>query len=382
MLTSSIAKGLVIESVIIYKVIYITITLFSILIAYIARKVTFRRLSQKQAQALWMLVVSLLVAVFAAIRPLDIPDTKAYQAIFDKLYKPSAYISTFYRIGKRLYNMEMGFIFLFSILKEISQSFRFSLFCIAFINGLIFLWASVGIANLTLKQINFAESMALFFSFFAYHYCCIALRAGMSLSLGMLAVYLVLKRKSVLSLIVLCGAMLFHSMALLFLPYIGFTLIDRGKTGFPWTVLLCCSIVCICVLFFNLGTVIIKFFTNLFLYILTKANISGFSSYLLQDIGDQSGKRIWLAAIASIAVLFSVCRKGDVDRNMIIMVLIGMFITSFLYPITAISRASDYCYAFLLPIIASCRIEKLPTFGKAFMGYAIFPIFFLLQMTI
>ena len=67
---------------------------------------------------------------------------------------------------------------------------------------------------------------------------------------------------------------------------------------------------------------------------------------------------------------------------MILMVLLGLFITSFLYPVTAISRASDYCFAFLLPIIASCRIEKLSSFGKIFMGYAIFPIFFALQMTI
>ena len=382
MLIETTARGFVIESVSTFQIIYIALTLISILIAYEGRKLTFRRLTEKQARTLWIVVVSLLFAVFAAIRPMGIPDTGAYLDVYDKLDRPVSYVGVFFKVGKRIYNMEVGFIFFLSILKWVFHSFRFSLFCIAWINALVFLCASAGIADLTVEKINFAKLMAMFFSFFAYHYCCIALRAGMSFSFGMLAVYLVMKRKYAWSLVIFYMAMLFQTMAILFLPFLGLSLITRRRTGFPPSVLFYCSFVCLCVLIFNLGTVIIDFFTKIALQILVKANIQGFSSYLKTEIGDETGKRIWLTALASVACMFSVCRKGDVDRNMILMVLLGLFITSFLYPITAISRASDYCYAFLLPIIASCRIEKLSTFGKVFMGYAIFPIFFALQMTI
>lgn len=382
MLMGSMASGLVIESVSTYKLMYVAITGLSILIAYMGRKLTFRRLSERQAQTLWVVVVSLLFAVFAAIRPMSIPDTGAYLDVFNKLDRPRAYAGVFYRLGRRIYNMEVGFIFFLSIMKQLFHSFRFTLFCIALINGLVFLGASAGIAQLTLEQINFAKVLAMFFSLYAYHYCCIAIRAGTSFSLGMLAVYLVLKRKYAWSLVIFYAAVLFHSMAILFLPFIGLTVVSRGKTGFPASVLFYCSLACLCVLTFNLGARIIKNIADLLLPIFRKAHFDALSTYLTTELGDQTGKRIWLTAVASVAILFSVCRKGDVDRNMILMVLLGLFITSFLYPVTAISRASDYCFAFLLPIIASCRIEKLSSFGKIFMGYAIFPIFFALQMTI
>jgi hypothetical protein len=376
------AGRLVIQDLLVFRCIYIAVTVLLILVAYLDRRMLFRRLTERRTQIIWIVLISVFLAVFAALRPLDSPDTEAYYDTYVELESPAAYVKYLLRLGNRIYGMEIGFILLFSILKCVFHSFRFFLFCIALVNALLFLFSAVGIANLKQEKIHFAQMLAMFFSFFALHYCCIAIRAGTSLGLGLLGVWLLLKKKHLWAFLALYGAMLFHIMAFLLLAFFALTLIRRDKVDFPVKILIVCSVVCLAVMTVNLGPTIMRPTVKLIRQILDKTGVMGLRGYLIVEPGDTTGKRIWLTALSSIAILFSIYQKAEVDRNMIIMILMGLFITAFLYPIRAINRASDYCFLFLLPILASCRFEKMSFFGKAFMGYAIFPAFFILQLTL
>ncbi len=384
MSVDAITEMLAMKDLLLYKAIYIFFTVALITMACVEEKVAFFRLKKKYAQLLCIVLVSLLIAVYAALRPLDTHDTRAYIDVYDQLQSPSAYLSGFFKVGYRPWplNMEAGFVFLFSIYKALFHSFRLSFFCIAFFNSFLFLFASYGIAESNLEQINFTKLLALFFSSYALLYCCIAIRGGMSISVGLFAVYCTFKRKYILSLVFFYAAMLFHTMGILFVPFIVLTIVFRNKVGLPKGVLYVCGAICVCSLAFRLGGYVINTVSKIVIAFFDKTGMKGLGGYVREIDNNETGKRIWLTALTGIAVVYSVCCKGDVDRRMLIMILIGMFIVSFLYPITSISRASDYCYIFVLPIIASCRLDKLTVIGKLFMGYAIFPVFFVLQMTI
>ena len=356
MSVDAITEMLAMKGLLLYKAIYIFFTVALITMACVEEKVAFFRLKKKYAQLLCIVLVSLLIAVYAALRPLDTHDTRAYIDVYDQLQSPSAYLSGFFKVGYRPWplNMEAGFVFLFSIYKALFHSFRLSFFCIAFFNSFLFLFASYGIAESNLEQINFTKLLALFFSSYALLYCCIAIRGGMSISVGLFAVYCTFKRKYILSLVFFYAKKRHYP-----------------KTKFPTGRE-----------FLQALRYVINTVSKIVIAFFDKTGMKGLGGYVREIDNNETGKRIWLTALTGIAVVYSVCCKGDVDRRMLIMILIGMFIVSFLYPITSISRASDYCYIFVLPIIASCRLDKLTVIGKLFMGYAIFPVFFVLQMTI
>lgn len=376
------AGRLVIQDLFVYRCIYIAVTTLVILTACLEGKPFFRRLAEKRTQILWIILVSVFLGVFAALRPMSSPDTEAYYEAYTELESPAAYVKEAFWVGKRAYGMEVGFVLVWAVLKSVFHSFRFTLFLIALVNALLFLFSAMGIAGLKQEKSHFARMLALFFSFFALHYCCIAIRAGTSLGLGLLGAWLLLKRRYLWAFLTLYGAMLFHTMAFLLLMFFALTLIRRDKEDFPVKILIAFSVVCAVVMVVNLGPAIMRPTVELIRQILDKLGVMGLRGYLIVEPGDRPGKRIWLTALSSIAVLFSVYKNAGIDRNMIIMILLGLFITAFFYPIRAINRASDYCYLFLLPIIAACRFEKLSPFGKAFMGYAIFPVLFVLQLTL
>ena len=385
MSVDAITQLLAMRGLLLYKAIYISFTVALIVVAYVGRKVTFHRLKEKHVHLLCIFLISLLIAVYASLRPVDTThDTKAYLDVYDQLQSPSEYFRFVLIPGNRPWplNMEAGFVFMFSIYKTLFHSFRLALFCIAFFNSFLFLFSAYGIAESNLEQINLARLLALFFSAYALQYCCIAIRGGASVSIGLFAAYCTFKRRYILAGVFFYAAMLFHTMGILFVPFIVLTMVVRNKVGLPKSVVFVCSAICICSLTFRLGGYVINTVSKIVMAFFEKTGMKGLGGYMREIDNNDTGKRIWLTALTGIAVLLSVYWKGDVDRRMLIMVIIGLFIVSFLYPVTAIGRASDYGYIFILPIMASCRLDKMTTFGKLFMGYAIFPIFFLLQLTI
>lgn len=378
------AGRLVIQDLPVFGGIYVAAAVLVIVAAYVDldRRITFRRLTEKQVQILCIAFMSVFLAIIAALRPMSVPDTENYYIAYAKLESPATYIGDALWPGRRIYGLEVGFAFFWSILKSVFHSFRFTLFLIALVNALLFLFSAMGIAGLKQEKIHFVRMLALFFSYFALHYCCIAIRAGTSLGLGLLGAWLLLKRKYLWAFLAVYGAMLFHTMAFLLLVFFALTLIRRDKEDFPVKILIAFSVVCAVVMLVNLGPAIMRPTVELIRQILDKLGVMGLRGYLIVEPGDKAGKRIWLMALSSIAILFSIYQKAGIDRNMIIMILLGLFITAFFYPIRSINRASAYYYVFLLPIIAACRFDRLSAFGKACMGYAIYPAFLAIQMTL
>lgn len=386
-----------INSVIVYRLLYVAFTILVILFSYSRIRITIKGLQPNVTKNVCILCISLTVACFASIRPLEFPDTMEYLSVYQKIGSPESYLKTLYIVGVRSYNLETGFVFLMAICKSLFD-FRSFLFIAAFINSMITISATVKITSLLkerqnkLMPITFEENaqdcsikkeIAIFFAFYALHYSCLAIRAGLSIAICLVSFYMMLKDRKLLSFIFLFIAIKMQTMSILFLfalLYIMFkNKVSIKMRGMKIRITEICIIICLLSLLFNLGAIIIDDIVKIIFKIFSDYNIAGFSGYLV-GLDKHVGLKDWLTVIVIGISLIMINRQNESINNIVKLLIIGLFITSFLYSIRAINRAADYFYCLLLPLISSYSVSKNNTAVLLYMNYLLLPLLLGIQI--
>lgn len=140
-----------------------------------------------------------------------------------------------------------------------------------------------------------------------------------------------------------------------------------------------CIIICLLSLLFNLGAIIIDDIVKIIFKIFSDYNIAGFSGYLV-GLDKHVGLKDWLTVIVIGISLIMINRQNESINNIVKLLIIGLFITSFLYSIRAINRAADYFYCLLLPLISSYSVSKNNTAVLLYMNYLLLPLLLGIQI--
>ena len=393
-----------ISNVIVYRIIYMVAAIIIFFLSYTDTWVSvpgFRR-----NRGFLFFAVSVCMGLFAAVRSYDIQDTLAYLDAYEKLGPPQAYLGALWKIGGRTYGLETGFIFFMAVCKQLAMSFRVFLFTVAFINSFLLLNAVYQIClisaykndfffiralkiesknyprlNQTINAIEIKNIIAVFFSFFAFHYCCIAIRAGLSIALCFIALYFLLKNQKLISLLFLYFAARVHSMALLFsIVLVSVYLQQNNKINQKASQISAIRlfvVFCLLSLALNLSSHIIDGVTALLSKMTGNLTISGFSGYLA-DLDKNVGLKDWLTVgVIGTSLLIWTNKTSNAMTKLIIL---GLFVTSFLYPIRAINRAADYFYCLLMPALVLYKERWKSNNRSLYLNYLLLPLLLGVQM--
>lgn len=371
-------------SVFSYHAIYILLAVITIIAAYSKSDVVFINTSENKVAIINIILVVITISTIAALRPFESADTANYFSVYISAKEPALYFKDFLIYGKRIHGIETSFVFLFSVLKSLSFSFRQVLFIIAFVNSALILTIAIKISQLLSKKPDISKIVALFVSYFGLHYCCIAIRAGLSLGIGMLAVYLLLTRRRAIGIVALYGSILVHSMSVLFIPIIIYLCFNNSAnyeqcedSQLPLITIM----ICFLSLTFNLGSKIVDAFIHLFEFMSDYFGINSFAGYMV-GLDRAVGVKDWFIAIAIGLTMLSVTQSTRLVKKSVVIVLLGLVITSFLYPVRAINRAADYCFLMCLPLIGTFISKEYFPKGKVFAEYIIYPMLLAVQFNL
>ena len=368
-----------------YYSLYILLALFCMLFAYSKTEIL------SGANSRWNVVVcvlfiSLAIALLGSVRPEQSADTANYYRIYADVLEPGKYLKKLLIFGSRKDGIEVAFVFLFSLLKSLSLGFRTILFVIAFVNALLILSASIGIANMVNNNAGYSKLFALFVSYFGLHYCCIAIRAGLSIGIGLFALYCLLSKKYLSGTVLMYISLLLHTMSVLLIMITGFVLLYCRRKKEPADEIVNRRLgmvlgLCSASLLLNLGSRAFEIFVRAFQALSEKMEIDSFAGYMV-NFDMAVGIKDWFIVIAIGLTLYAVERTTTLSRALSWVIIIGLLITSFLYPIRAVNRAADYCYFLLLPLICSLDPEKQYAGKAAIPDVIIYPMLLAVQFSL
>lgn len=300
------------------------------------------------------IILIILLAILASIRPFEVKDTLTYYM----QYKINYTIEELLKLGAfgvRNNGMEVIYLVFMSLIKMLNIPFRGFLFISAFINCYTSYIGLLKISEYLTKEKEFYKKnynigiIIYFISCFGLHYSCIAIRAGMSIGLGLLALGIFLtakkKKEKFISIVLFCFSVLLHFTSLLFIPicciYFLHLKIKREIWGLAW-------IIALIMLWYNVGIYITPVFVRFISRIISFIGIAGFSGYLY-SLDVEVGTIDWLIVFFIGLIFLCVFIEHDHYRETAFIILFGLYIITLLYPIRAIERAYDFFLFFTIP---------------------------------
>ncbi len=94
------------------------------------------------------------------------------------------------------------------------------------------------------------------------------------------------------------------------------------------------------------------------------------------------GIKDWFIVIAIGCVLMTIPKKTKMSCAVSWIVMAGLLVTSFLYPIRAINRAADYFFFLLLPLISNLNHEKLLPKDAVIAEIIVYPMLLAVQFSL
>ena len=338
---------------------YFVILAVCILIYELLRFIKHR--SDKGVTMFFIIIISWLMGN----RPFDVADTQVYYNVWNRMitYGDISFLS-----NTRIYNMEVLFVYLMKISREMSVTFPMFMCLVAFIIYVSGIYSINKIVKLIYKKEkdDYLLCLILFMSYFGIHYGGIAVRAGLSISLGLLAFSFYLENKYIKAALLFVVSFLFHTVGLLWLVIVVLWHIkDFLKLTRYWAIWLIIFILMLTNLsgrFTQLISRVIQRFFGVF-------RLAGFSNYL-NNFDFAVGKKDLLICF-SFGFLMLIVHDNIKENNKFLkVVLAGLVILGFLYPIRAITRAVDYF--FVLAIVPSVNyLEKRKLVNKGMLVYKI-----------
>lgn len=343
----------------------------------------------------WIVVHLLIVffALYSGFRPLDVPDTLAYVNIFNKDINISTLISNGFALGRRYQSIEYIFVIIAQLFKRVIPSYKLFFIIISYVSSRLILSGTVA----CVKYINNEKEndltanapiisvWALYIMCFGLLYNCIAVRAGLTMGLGIFAIGYYLENKSwkriIISIIIIVFASSIQTFAIVYLAILAVVVFDikieKKIYIFLWSI-------CLVLLAANFAGRYIDELVQQLFAIKAGLGIDAFSSYL-NEIDIRVAKQDWYRVIVEGLVVLVIYNDTDNRyKNYAVLNLIGICTIAVLYPINAVSRMADYFFLFIIPLVSSylgkerkLTINKFIYYGVLFL---LFPIQFIIVL--
>lgn len=341
-----------------YVSIYLLIVFLSICGSVFNIEIVVPGIARKHQIILNIMFLSLALAILASLRPDDTPDTMAYYHTYSNAISFLDLESDMMRFGNRYQNMEVLFVVLMGTLRDIGFTFREVLFSFAFINSFSIQYACCQIGKEYVgREPNWNRMTAIYLSLFAYHYSCIAIRAGFSIGIGLLGILFLVRHSlcnKIKGIVMLSMACLSHSMAILLI--IPLLILVYKKPASPIYMFIT-AFICVVSLSLNLGEFAIGYIAEALVASISAYDIKGFGGYVY-FFDPNVGLKKWLIVINILGMLYLISRQSSKNKILLTVVTVGLYVTSFAYPIRAITRASDYFFIFMLPMVSTMNIHE------------------------
>lgn len=330
----------------------------SILSAYV-------RVSKKQMA----IIVGLLIisnGFIVAFRPIEVADTMEYVNV----YQRSLSIIQNYRINnimdfffnRNYHSMEIGFLYLMYMFYKLGFSVKFFFFSISVIMSIATLTGVYYIVKYCIGASEISSALypkiiilwEIYMLWEGILYTSVAIRSGIALGISLLALGLFLeKKKRVISIVIFVFSVTIHSTAISFVIILavfiwGTSKLTKQIFTIAWIALVIGYI-------FRIGDYTVKFALLITNWIFGLLKINAFSSYFL-DIEFAFQKREFFLLILIGIIVIYIYRNDKIFSKLGTIILIGLAIYTFAYPIHAISREADLFTVFLLPMLMYAEI--------------------------
>lgn len=318
------------------------------------------------------LVLSILVislCITAALRPYDSSDTEIYRRVYENSilyienFSPRSISDIFFN---RTYNsVELGFIFFMYPFRIIGVHFRFFLFVVSLLTSILTL-TGLYILFFAIKEdcdINEEQIPKLVFCSWLYFvfldgilYTSTAIRSGLSMSLGLLFLGLMLTKMKGKAVAIFCliTSILLHSTGLIWiLIYLLWLIVPAftNKKAFIiiWGVLGLGYLA-------NIAKYAVTGVLSFVSFLLRTFKINAFSSYFVGLDFELQKREIFLIVFVGLLCIFAYQEKKSI-KKLEFFALLGFAVFTFAYPITAVSRVADYFFNLTIPMMALTNIR-------------------------
>lgn len=299
------------------------------------------------------ILMTIIFSLLLAYRPEMVPDTKSYKETFDIIQVGKNY--GFNPFGE-IYTVEYGFFYLMYLFKTIYNDIHFFYFFFNFIIILIFINSCKYLISqlYNIKEISVLTILAIYMAYFGTYYIGIAVREGMTISLLMLCLCKIEKKKYFQVLIIGIIGFLFHrlfvsTIAIFIIWFFGDIKFEKKKYLIVWSV-------CGGYLFLNNSISIQEKFLGLLWNILPKLGINYYMGYL-EDYIISSYKKsftiilLWLL-IGIITIFYN---EKHASFKIVNIIYCGLIISILLYTLKGSSRIYDFFTVFTIIPLSFAR---------------------------
>lgn len=344
------------EYIFIYSIYVLFIYLFSI--------ITYEYKIVLKHPLLILFILIFIGAGIAACRPPSTQDTELYNLVYDSSlsYLSVNKISNFHVLfaNRSFYNIEIFYVILMAIFRYFFKSPVFFYFIqgvvsnIAMVLGLFRLCEYAFELDSREKRKYFiCRRLVQLYSFYVVFcgvlYTSSAIRDGLSVSLGLVAIgNLLLNRKKIISIVLLISSILIHTTSIIFLPIYFLLKICNLKFSKNWTLLLCGLVPILYMI--KIGKYFVSSITKIIEVILQTLNIQAFYSYIRNLSFELPLREGYLLLLTCVIICCCIIKNRTTNKYLFV-VFCGLYMFVFAYPITALARLLYIFILFLLPIV-------------------------------
>ncbi len=325
------------------------------------------RINEKQIKVVLLLLI-LANALIGAVRPEGTQDTSVYNQVYDNslAYLSSVHITSIFDLfANRSYkSIEIAYIFLMAPFRYFLKSPVFFYFVQGLVSNSLMLYGlnllcryllNANELKLKLTAIPYNNRLLQLYSLYVLFcgilYTSSAIRAGLSVSLGLIAVgNFLLKRNRIVSIILFLCSILLHTTSIILIPILLIIKLTRVRFSINTTIVIC--LMFLFMYFMRIARYIVGYITSGVSWLLDFANVHAFRSYITNLDYKLPLREGAIIAIVCFFLVLAYYKTKRVDKLTIIVVLgVCMFVIA--YPVPALARLLYIFSLFLLPIVVS-----------------------------
>ncbi len=305
-----------------------------------------------------LLIGSIIIVCFSVMmawRPLEFPDTRGYNEIFQRINWKEYY--GFDPFGE-IFTVEYGFLYFMRFVKQIVNNVHIFYLSLNLLTCFLFMYGAKRVTEHVLnRRFNYLVVLAVYMSYFGMYYTGIAIRQGLSLSLSVCCIPLIKERKYIKVCILFILSFLIHRLAVVnigvFFIFIFFNQDFGRKIYFiVWSI-------CGLYLLFNTSTFIQEAFAGILSRILPLIHMESFMYYItdyMQDVFQISKLNIFLWLFVGLLTFYN--NKGGNIKCLLNIVYAGLILSILLYTMKGSSRIYDY-FTIYSVMIVGCAMSKI-----------------------
>lgn len=341
---------------------------FGIFIVVISFVIVNGSLSIQRYQRKYVYWFALLAGtVWISLRPMELPDIKAYKDFF-------RYIEPFHNYGFSFINrhlqtgFEYGFVYLVSFVKIFTgENFRLTWFVLSFSSTAITIGAIKGICNTILLEKDnpvvfvdgnnrvkdyFANLVGLgvFCSYFFICYQGIAIRAAFSLAFFLVSVYVLIQKKYIKTVVFFVLCVMMQRIGLVgLIVYPVYLFLPRFKRKKQYTYVMSILFIMILLIYFSpLYGVFLQLMSRLYNNLFSVVNYRGYVEKTT-IFASFDRKRIMIVLISLFCLYF--CPDNEKSRRLFNIFFAGVIVLLLTMNVDGSARIYDYLTVFYMPLL-------------------------------